>query len=377
MLGICAPCVFQGHVACVLIAMRCRRLPTALELYAHDLRDPDPTPCAYPMYVVSLQEALRMNSMEAHEVLRADGIAVPFQARMGNAAFIGHQWAARFHPDPEFSQFRVLQGALQNIMTSIKYINADMVTEGLVGARGISTECFRCKPLFLWYDYFSVPQTERAKQYKAIRSLPEYCARCSFFFALCPVLESEAAELKSSKSWNCRGWCRFEKTIRELGQDGTWVLIKSASAMEVVATPFASFRGSVAEGVFTIADSEKLCQITKEVLQNKLRYLLRAKDFSGYRALLHLQNFYLRGSGLDPTAGLLPGLEDHGELEQFLYQLDMEGVASRDKPQWSPLHYAALNGSSSLIEGLLQRRSNPNELTGKLHPQAPQDPRAH
>ena len=60
---------------------------------------------------------------------------------------------------------------------------------------------FQAKPLFLWYDYFSVPQLEDRKFYAAaderdgsqqalaINSIPAYVSRCRFFLALCPVVD--------------------------------------------------------------------------------------------------------------------------------------------------------------------------------------------
>ncbi len=65
------------------------------------------------------------------------------------------------HPDPDCRQFRFLQDALRNIMSTLDYIPTDLVTNAFVpSVKGMSTRELRKTPLFLWYDYFSCPQLE-------------------------------------------------------------------------------------------------------------------------------------------------------------------------------------------------------------------------
>ena len=68
----------------------------------------------------------------------------------------------------------------------------DIMTEGSVpNAKPLPMKEFQAKPLFLWYDYFSVPQLEERKSYttderdgsqqaRAINSIPSYVARWDF-----------------------------------------------------------------------------------------------------------------------------------------------------------------------------------------------------
>lgn len=55
-------------------------------------------------------------------------------------------------------------------------------------------------------------------------SLPDSTTRCSFFFALC-TWKTLRTLPKCSSTWGNRGWCRLEKTMRELS-DGSWILIR-------------------------------------------------------------------------------------------------------------------------------------------------------
>ena len=73
--------------------------------------------------------------------------------------FVSHQWAAVEHPDPDFSQFTVLQEALRNVMQGSSLISGTAFEiyggqQSLISAHDLCSE-----PLFLWYDFFSCPQS--------------------------------------------------------------------------------------------------------------------------------------------------------------------------------------------------------------------------
>ena len=192
----------------------------------------------FPMYTVPSEDVLKMSSLEPHEELKSKGILVEFEAKMGNAAFVSHQWARKDHPDPSFEQFSVFQVALSRILTDISHIPLDFLTETIApGARSLPTKDFRSMPLFVWYDYFSCPQLEGAgeagNQAKAIASIHAYVAACSYFFALCPFMQIDGSTMSMS-SWHSRGWCRLEQTMRELS-GGPWVLVRGGSQLELIA----------------------------------------------------------------------------------------------------------------------------------------------
>ena len=154
---------------------------------------------------------------------------------MGNAAFISHQWVGNVHPDPESKQLRVLQNALKHVLCGVGNIPFDIFTETFFPrAKPFPVSDLQAKPLHLWYDYMSCPQLERhhsrdvgreSSLARAIDSIPGYIARCKFFFALCPVVESESlGKVFTGLSWCERGWCRIERVLRELLPDPSWIM---------------------------------------------------------------------------------------------------------------------------------------------------------
>ena len=133
----------------------------------------------------------------------------------GHVAFVSHQWVGKGHPDPSFEQFKVLQEVCRDLLSQTSYVHVDAVTCLMRPLQsGFYSQALQSRPLFVWYDYFSVPQSPAAaaKQRQAIDCIPAFIARCRFFFALCPVIESAAlSEVLSPFTWVQRGWCRLEQ----------------------------------------------------------------------------------------------------------------------------------------------------------------------
>ncbi|OLP87173.1 Ankyrin repeat domain-containing protein 17 [Symbiodinium microadriaticum] len=350
------------------------RSQTPLERFAESLQTPqgqeseEAIPMLFPMYTVPLEELLRMEEVRPHEHLKARGLVVQFDASMGRAAFVSHQWVGGDHPDPQRKQLKVLQEALQHVMGDLTRIPMDVVTEGTAPtSRDLSTREFRQWPLFLWYDYFSCPQLEHVSQ-----SHPSaegaFCSELSKAVDSIPVF--------SPCTWAERGWCRVERTVRELSETGSWVMVKSAKNLEVVATPVTSYGGSPGEGTFTVAeDRGKLVPVLLQVLRRRLLHDLRAQDLVAYRLLLNLQSIHLRGLPAEPLQDLVPGFEADASRDpltlavaRFLHQNGFSHVREVDRVGWSPLCYASLNGDPMLVRGLLEQRASPNERTTKEQP---------
>ena len=293
----------------------------------------------------------------------------------GKAAFVSHQWLAKEHPDPFGRQMRVLQRALKRLMRGQGFVPLDFVTEVVTKAKALPMKLFQTK-LFLWYDYFSVPQDGQNQQAEAIQSIPAYVAKCHFFMALCPFVESREAKVLSALSWGRRGWCRLERAARELSAEASWILLQDEASMELVGTAFSFGSGCLGEGDFTVEeDRVALAPVMRSILLQKLQHCLRSKDFCGFRRHLNLQGVHLRGLQVEPLEGLLPSLQ-LDEVAEFLHQNGFRRVCEVDGAGWQALHYAALAGNANVLQGLLKERANVNQRTLKDVPSLGYPPRA-
>ena len=363
---------------------------TPLARYARSMKahlDADLLPMRFPMYTVPLETLLKMTKAEPHEELKAQGVLVEFERHRGQAAFVSHQWVSRDHSDPEFKQMRVLQDALKEMMGSLKSIPVNPVTEVAEGnVKPIPTSRILSEPLFFWYDYFSCPQKERVRLsmgqnpvsnsgrslMDAINSIPAYVSKSAFFLALVPVLENPSkTNLITTLTWQARGWCRLERTCRELSQEHSWIIVKGARDLEVIGSMSASLRGGsgpVGDGIFSVAkDRFKLGPVLMIALKRKMLSLLKAQDLVGYRAFLNQQPLLFRGLDVNFFDPLGLGEDqmglDSSELTQRSGDWQWWLVApSLRCPKWEPLVGSRSAGGSG--------RSQPKQQESSSEPRA-------
>ena len=218
----------------------CRRRSSAspLECYAESMKHHAITEALeeasgacemkFPMYTVAWEDVKQMEQVLPHEDLKEQGMLVDFDKKMGRAAFVSHQWLSAEHPDPDFQQMAVLKEALTRFTSKTFLIKPLVLGQSFqFGAQNISTEVFQSKSLFLWYDYFSLPQLKTSTDTwnlgdldkpidEAIQSIPAYVAGCELFLALCPMVQDlNQQKTFGQVTWANRGWCRMEKTLRQ------------------------------------------------------------------------------------------------------------------------------------------------------------------
>ncbi|CAE7676515.1 Ankrd44 [Symbiodinium sp. CCMP2592] len=334
----------------------------------------------FPMYTVSSEVLLRMTKVQPHEDLKALDMLIVFDGTQGKAGFVSHQWAASQHPDPDMKQMKVLQDALRHLLLDTGLVPLDVSTEAAVlSARAISLKAFQLEPLLLWYDYFSCPQLERSASAegndrgKAIQSIPAYIGKCHFFFGLVPFMEDSVL---SPSSWGQRGWCRMERVVREISADHAWILVKSATSLEIVGASLSFPMAPVGTGVFGVEDDrDKLGPVLQSVVRSKLHHCLKTTDLPAYRRILNLQPFYFRGLTVECVEDLVPGFDPIPSLDQqayivakFLHENGLRCVREVDRAGWTSLHYAALGGNAELLAALLQQGAEPNRRTAKDEP---------
>ena len=144
---------------------------------------------SYPLYMMSLSNALKIKKLEPHQVCLQRGDLVKYediQPADKYLIFVSHQWADHLHPDPTNAQFGVFQavfGSQGLAAGSPRFVDmevTDMVTYGLsnnrVKHKAWQTLLRDPDKVFVWYDFYSVPQTSfdpdcRADQLLALNSI--------------------------------------------------------------------------------------------------------------------------------------------------------------------------------------------------------------
>ncbi|CAE7750568.1 ANK2 [Symbiodinium microadriaticum] len=337
----------------------------------------------FPMYTVAVDVVLKMKQVRPHEHLKALGQLTIFDRSKTSekAAFVSHQWVSQSHPDPDFRQMSVLQDVLRKFLSSSESVPKDQISEMFAAAaKALPMKEFQTCSLFIWYDYFSVPQKEvhkayasdpsaESKQANAINSIPAYVANCHFFLALCPVLDCpREGKVLTASTWARRGWTRLERAVREMSPDHTWVLIQGSTKFELAGTVLSFPGGPVGEGDFTLQeDRRRLAPVMQSIIMQRMVHCLRTQDFPGFRRCLNLQHIHFSGFRIDPVGGLLP-FSGQDAVSEFLHQNGLSNVNKSDSAGWWPLHYAALSGNTEVIKGLLQQRAALNQRTSKDEP---------
>ena len=348
---------------------------------SEQLEEADALPMSFPMYTVPVLDLLQMVEIQPHEKLKEEGLLTEFHNSMGQAAFVSHQWISLEHPDPEGKQMRVLQDALHNMMRESSTLYPDIIQGMYLQGSCVSTDVLRSRPLFIWYDYFCVPQGKDAcatwtfanmeRTNDAIESIPAYIDRCDLFFVLCPVVPSlDRSELFGPSTWASRGWCLTEKLVRLLSPNPLCVIIKSATVCQTDEAPWASSASTASPGLGSFGSSEdkkKIGKILGFVMKCLLLHCLKSNDLVKYRMYLNLHKVVFRGFSHVPSiADILPrpcpGV--HNSLGTiFLHQNFFEKITEVGACGYSPICYAALDGDPHLIQSLLELRASPNSKT--------------
>eukprot|EP00913_Durusdinium_trenchii_P009051 g8511.t1 len=217
-------------------------------------------------------------------------------------------------------------------------IPADITCELLFGNQaGMVTSELKASPLYVWFDYFCVPQLVMSleglcnyDQQNAIESIPAYVEKSRFFVILCPyVRQDDSNILLSKRTWSTRAWCRLERLASQLhaGESNYMIEVRSARHHSLV-MPYEYCRDPVGEGDFTVAeDREKASIVMKDMFDKRLRFFLRQQDFHSFRILLNMQYCQFRGLPLEPSESMIPGF--HSNADAWTQEPTRVGLLAR------------------------------------------------
>ena len=237
---------------------------------------------------------------------------------------------------------------------------------------------FNDPPLYIWYDYFCIPQgtSDSASEDRrnAIRSIPSYLSQCFFFVILCPALQHEDGSYLSFSTWAQRGWCRLEKMARDLTREDGYLISLELALKPTLAPIWIGPWNAPGRGDFSLeADRKGLSPVLQRLIWTRLHNSLLQKDLPSYRLLLNRQRQCLDGLA-DPLDAFVPGFSTEIDpsvdpqafvVARFLHENGFTSVTQRDEIGWSPLCYAVIRNDPFLVEGLLKSRANPNDKTRK------------
>ena len=182
---------------------------------------------------------------------------------------------------------------------------------------------------------------------------------------------------------------RLERVTRALSAkaDAHLSIEMHSAARQEMSLSFAWVRTPVGEGQFTVqSDRDKIAVLLKNMIQKKLQFYLVERDFHSYRMILNLQRVLLRSLPVTPIESLIPGFDSDSNdpaafaAANFMYQNGFESIHERDEAGWTPICYAALDGSPMLITTLLEQRADVNDMIMKMEPLsqfAPHTPLLH
>ena len=339
------------------------------------------------MFTVPLESFLAMCRVRPHQELLADGTLVEYQGS-GKAIFVSHQWVTEDHPDPKGEQLKVLQAALLNLRSGAVKASLDPTVEFNYGRVKEYTGEELAAEVYVWYDYFGCPQMHRTapsdellrrsrsfsenpfhELKAAIASIPYYVSKCDWFIALCPTMSQvKDGYVLDQDSWTRRGWCMCEKMVRELSAHGSkrgLILMVESPKHLTVLPVWQSFLLSLGDGEFTfMKDLPIVCQLIKNMLEDKLETFVAKGDLHSHRFFLNQQYVRFRGCHIDHIEKTLTG---QTPLENFYLENRFTEWTQRDEAGWSPLCYAAVRGSADVVADLLKHRADPLDCirTGK------------
>jgi len=356
-----------------------------------------------PMWVVHMQDLLKMQVLQKHQELLEEGLVVECQAAF-LSIFVSHQWLGTNHPDKTGAQFKILQEALANIIDGYTKIELDLPMQ-FTGESTVLSPANReqLRDAYVWFDWFSIPQidvksAENSEMLtdvlQSVQSIPFYVESCKLFVALVPSLPHNETNMACDYcSWLDRGWCRMEVWCNLLSHqaEAPMILVRDSDQAEF-AMPIHWIHSSAQEGNFAVeSDREKVAEVMHTAFRSKLSSLKTdggKQNLFRYLAsmqfrLLHLEtpsmsleSFMDRFAfELDDLKGGCGGMvplacailsEDLQMVRQLVehhgagLDVRLPGIAEVGLTRGrTPLHLAAMTSGAVVME-LLRLRANPN-----------------
>ena len=153
--------------------MASRREASSLKLLAEESAADELTgqQRTYPMMVLRIEDALSLDALPKHEEVR--DLLVEWKPNMGHVIFFSHTWLGYKHPDPHGVKWRLAKDLLKTALAGKLVIEPHWSIEFIFGKLRIPAAELQQKLQggYVWVDFASVPQEDKAAQGKAIAPL--------------------------------------------------------------------------------------------------------------------------------------------------------------------------------------------------------------
>jgi hypothetical protein len=222
----------------------------------------------YPMMVISLSRLRKIQHLEPHQTLLARGELTEYKPGM-MVIFVSHEWVSHGHPDPEMQQFQVLLevlGAKGLVAGNPRCVESEYLDALQNNGKCMKTSQWKSilgdpDKVFIWFDYISVPQAGggpgwQEQQAAAISCIPFYVNTCNWFMVLVPPLDhvSKKGQTVELATWNRRGWCRMENTIKFLSQSSLPAIVVRSAKRVTFASNALALGYAVGTGDFSCCE---------------------------------------------------------------------------------------------------------------------------
>ncbi|CAK0809623.1 unnamed protein product [Prorocentrum cordatum] len=316
--------------------------------------------------------------MRAHEEMMGAGQIAQWSDSMGMLIFTSHQWTSYAHLDHTGVQFRVLTSLMAASVltklvgqaTGLNHHEEDERTKELSMAPARTAQSFDVDlgRVFVWLDYWSIPQNSKTCKDAAIRSIPAYASSAVIMLVLAPPVDhADTGEPLGVTTYRARGWCRAEEWIFGLSDvvgsaaPRVYLCEEAGVPPSKMANVPTSHRlrdpnSSVLRGGFTccqrnhvdshgkgiVCDKIMMLELLETVEEKVASGLLDHGDLPGWRRLLTTR--WARMCE-EPT---------HQPADHFLAALRIDNKFEKLEGNMYPLHYAVYANNTRAIAELLK-----------------------
>lgn len=346
----------------------------------------------YPMWVMPLDEFVKMDHLEPHQKLKAAGKLIKWTPDLRRPVmFLSHQWLSFKHPDPQMVQVRTFQGLLQRLLTGVMDVSLCALHKcGFDQVPAIKGAHWKemLPNAVVWMDYISMPQpgaeeientstdglaTSTAMRWKlsteleqAVRSIPSYVENSEYFFVLAPHAEHYNLDsVVDNETWASRGWCRMEAQARGLSTEGGPVIMVHSDKRAEMMIPAEWYKTPVGEGGFACCDLGHKLETTpghymdipcdKCKVASVLQTMFDSKSAGLQKCDKLLEWRWLKARRATLFAGLPHAYAAVTPMtvEDFLKEYKFTNIHDGEDSGWTPLRFAVLAKDDTLVQALI------------------------